>query len=422
MSANFSAYSSTGSQPHSHYDDEVDDRSYDHSDYDPHDHPGAYSTSTSSESDISPNDSASIPAARASSHARYQSHPHPHPPYPPSHERSRQERPSRKARQRRPPAEYYSQPEHVRHSTYPEHISTPSDPSELSARMPNHYDHQAYSARTSYHEGQHDGLYADHHWPGQHAYPPTMMSSTSSNSHYSNPAALAPYDYAYAGQAHHYAGQASPGNPFMTVPPHAPSPQPGYTYDSYTNTYHLQRPDMLSRNSMAYLTPEMQYPGYPPRPYSVPQNMMQAMVPPGYPHLYQPHASPPVPDEKPAKTEKKEEPPPAPPAPPPPTAEEIKKKMEEEAALQAENLVKALKALQADEKAAAAAAAEQQSKVQAESDKIATLLADFEKQRLAREEAAAAKAAKEKAEAEAKAAREKELADAATAARENAEK
>ncbi|KAH0208356.1 hypothetical protein KCU86_g8164, partial [Aureobasidium melanogenum] len=249
-----------------------------------------------------------------------------------------------------------------------------------------------------------------------------MMSSTSSNSHYSNPAALAPYDYAYAGQAHHYAGQASPGNPFMTVPPHAPSPQPGYTYDSYTNTYHLQRPDMLSRNSMAYLTPEMQYSGYPPRPYSVPQNMMQAMMPPGYPHLYQPHASPPVPDEKPAKTEKKEEPPPAPPAPPPPTAEEIKKKMEEEAALQAENLVKALKTLQADEKAAAAAAAEQQAKVQAESDKIATLLADFEKQRLAREEAAAAKAAKEKAEAEAKAAREKELADAATAARENAEK
>ncbi|KAG9842184.1 hypothetical protein KCV05_g8446, partial [Aureobasidium melanogenum] len=420
--ANFSAYSSTGSQPHSHYDDGVDGRSYDHSDYDPHDHPGAYSASTSSESDISPNDSASIPAARASSHARYQSHPHPHPSYPPSHERPRQERPPHKARQRRPPAEYYSHPEPGRHSTYPEHISTPSDPSELSARMPNHYDHLAYSARTSYHEGQQEGLYAEPHWPGQHAYPSTMMSSTSSNSHYSNPAALAPYDYAYAGQAHHYAGQASPGNPFMTVPPHAPSPQPGYTYDSYTNTYHLQRPDMLSRNSMAYLTPEMQYSGYPPRPYSVPQNMMQAMMPPGYPHLYQPHASPPVPDEKPAKTEKKEEPPPAPPAPPPPTAEEIKKKMEEEAALQAENLVKALKTLQADEKAAAAAAAEQQAKVQAESDKIATLLADFEKQRLAREEAAAAKAAKEKAEAEAKAAREKELADAATAARENAEK
>ncbi|KAH0301123.1 hypothetical protein KCU71_g11627, partial [Aureobasidium melanogenum] len=418
--ANFSAYSSTGSQPHS-YHDEVDDRSYDRSDYDPHDPPGAYSTSTSSESDISPNDSASIPAARASSHARYQSHPHLHPPHPPSHERPRQERPRRKARQRRPPTEYYPQHEHGRHSTYPEHISTPSDPSELSARMPNHYDRAAYSARTSYHDGQHEGLYAEHHWPGQHAYPPTVTSSTSPNSHYSNPAALAHYDYAYAGQAHHYAGQASPGNPFMAVPPHAPSPQPGYTYDAYTNTFHLQRPDMLTRNSMAYLTPEMQYPAYPPRPYSVPQNTMQAMMP-GYPHLYQPQASPPVPDEKPAKTEKKEEPPPAPPAPPPPTAEEIKKKMEEEAALQAENLVKALKALQADEKAAAAAAAEQQSKVQAESDKIATLLADFEKQRLAREEAAAAKAAKEKAEAEAKAAREKELADAATAARENAEK
>ncbi|KAG9841228.1 hypothetical protein KCU68_g8734, partial [Aureobasidium melanogenum] len=421
--ANFSAYSSTGSQPHSYHDD-VDDRSYDHSDYDPHDHPGAYSTLTSSESDISPNDSASIPAARTSSHARYQSHPHLHPPHPPSHERSRQERPPRKTRQRRPPAEYYSQPEPGRHSTYPEHISTPSDPSELSARMPNHYDHPAaYSARTSYHEGQHEGLYAEPHWPGQHAhYPHTMTSSTSSTSHYTNPAALAPYDYAYAGQAQYYAAQASAGNPFITAPPHAPSPQPGYTYDSYTGIYHQQRPEMLPRNSMAYLTPEMQYPGYPPRPYSVPQNMMQAMIPPGYPHLYQPHASPPVPDEKPAKAEKKEEPPPAPPAPPPPTAEEIKKKMEEEAALQAENLVKALKALQADEKAAAAAAAEQQSKAQAESDKIATLLADFEKQRLAREEAAAAKAAKEKAEAEAKAAREKELADAATAARENAEK
>lgn len=290
--------------------------------------------------------------------------------------------------------------------------------------MTHHYDHPAYSARASYHEGQYEGLYPDNHWPGQPAhYPPTMTSSTSSTSQYSNPAALAHYDhYAYPGQAHPYAGQASPGNPFMTAPPHAPSPQPGYTYDSYTGTYHPHRPDMLARSSMAYLTPEMQYPGYPPRSYSVPQTMMQAMMPPGYHPLYQPHAPSPVPDEKPAKAEKKEEPPPAAPVPPPPTAEEIKKKMEEEAALQAENLVKALKALQAEEKATAAAAAEQQSKVQAESDKIALLLADFEKQRLEREEAAAVKAAKEKAEAEAKAAREKELADAATAARKNAEK
>ncbi|KAG9950878.1 hypothetical protein KCU85_g3309, partial [Aureobasidium melanogenum] len=407
------AYSSTGSQPYSHYDDY--DTSYEDSINDHHDHPGAYSTSASSESDISPNDSASIPAARAPSHSEYQSHP-------PSHERSRQERPSRKARHHRPPAEHYSHPESSRHRAYPEHVSTPSDPSELSARMTHPYDHSAYSARTSYHEGQYDGHYPDHHWPGQHAhYPPTMMSSTSSTSQYSNPNALAPYDhYAYAGQ--HYAGQASPGNPF--APPHAPSPQPGYTYDSYTGAYHQQRPEMMMSRSMAYLPPEMQYSGYPQRPYSVPQNMMPAMMPPGY-HLYQPQASSPVPDEKPAKAEKKEEPPPAPPAPPappPPTAEEIKKKMEEEAALQAENLVKALKALQAEEKATAAAAAEQQAKVQAESDKIATLLADFEKQRLAREEAAAAKAAKEKAEAEAKAAREKELADAATAARVNAEK
>jgi chemotaxis protein histidine kinase CheA len=96
--------------------------------------------------------------------------------------------------------------------------------------------------------------------------------------------------------------------------------------------------------------------------------------------------------------------------------------MEDEAAIQAENLVKALRAIQLEEKAAAAAAAEKDQKVQAESDKIAVLLAGFEKERLVREEAAAAKAAREKAEAEAKAAREKELADAATAARENAVK
>jgi chemotaxis protein histidine kinase CheA len=178
---------------------------------------------------------------------------------------------------------------------------------------------------------------------------------------------------------------------------------------------------MLTRNSMSYYPADMQYPGYPPRPYSVPQNMMQTMMPPQY-HLYQPHASPPAPEEKAAKAEKKEEPPAAPPAPPPPTAEEIKMMREEEAKFQADSLVKAWKAMQDDEKAAAAAAAEKDQKVQAESDKIALLLAGFEKERLAREEAAAAKAAAEKAEAEAKAAREKELADAATAARENAVK
>jgi chemotaxis protein histidine kinase CheA len=146
--------------------------------------------------------------------------------------------------------------------------------------------------------------------------------------------------------------------------------------------------------------------------------MMQAMMPPQY-HLYPPHASPPAPEDK---SEKKEKPPAAPPAPPPPTAEEIKKRLDEEAAIQAENIVKALRAMRVEEKASAAAAAEQEQKVQAESDKIALLLAGFEKERLAREEAAAAKAAKEKAEVEAKAAREKELADAATAARENAVK
>jgi chemotaxis protein histidine kinase CheA len=174
---------------------------------------------------------------------------------------------------------------------------------------------------------------------------------------------------------------------------------------------------MLPRSSMGYLPAEMQYSGF-PRPYSVPQNMMQAMMPSPY-HIYQPG---PAPEERPAKPEKSEEPPAAPPAPPPPTAEEIKKRMEDEAALQAENVYKALKAIQLEEKAAAAAVAEKDQKVQAESDKIALLLAGFEKERLAREEAAAAKAAQEKAEAEAKAAREKELADAATAARENAVK
>ncbi|KAI5199787.1 hypothetical protein E4T39_06057 [Aureobasidium subglaciale] len=264
-------------------------------------------------------------------------------------------------------------------------------------------------------------------WPHPSApypTPPTMMSSTPSSSQYTNPAALATYDhYVYPGQHHPYATQPSPGNPFMTAPPpQAPSPQPGYAYDPYNGTYQLQRPDMVARSSMPYMHPDMHHATYSQRPYSIPQNMMQAMLPPGYPpHIYHSHSASPVPDEKPAKAEKKEDPPPAP-APPPPTAEEIKKRMDEEAALQAASLIAALRAVQAEEKALAAATAEKEQKVQAESDKIAVLLADFEKQRLVREEAAAAKAAAEKAAAEAKAAREKELADAATAARENAEK
>jgi chemotaxis protein histidine kinase CheA len=284
------------------------------------------------------------------------------------------------------------------------------------------HDRPVYSARDSYHEGQYAAPYPEQYWTGQSAHYPnqsTMTSSTSSNSHYSNPAALAAYEHHYPSQAYHYATQPSPGNPFMTTPlPHAPSPQPGYGYDQYAQAYQPQRPEMLPRSSIGYLPAEMQYSGYPPRPYSVPQNMMQAMMPPQY-HLYPPHASPPAPEDK---SEKKEKPPAAPPAPPPPTAEEIKKRLDEEAAIQAENIVKALRAMRVEEKASAAAAAEQEQKVQAESDKIALLLAGFEKERLAREEAAAAKAAKEKAEVEAKAAREKELADAATAARENAVK
>jgi hypothetical protein len=415
--ANFQVYSSTGSQPHPLYDDDVDDTSYEHSDYDRRDQTSSYTSQSSSEGDISPNDSASIPADRVSSHARYQSHPHTQPPYSSSHERSRQGRPLRKPKQRRPPAEQYSHPEQSRHGAYPEHASTPSDPSELSASVAPHYDRGAYSARASFHEGQHEVPYPDPHWPGHYQTP--MTSSTSSTSHYSNPVALAPYGQYYAEQAHAYAGHASPGNPFMTTPlPHAPSPHQSYAYDPYAQVYQQQRPELLARNSTGYLPADMQYPGYPPRPYSVPQNMM-AMMPPQY-LPYQPH--PPAPEEKPAKPEKKEDPPAAPPAPPPPTAEEIKKQREEEAQIQADNLLKAWLDIQNKQKALADAAAEKDQKVQAESDKIALLLANFEKDRLAREEAAAAKAAAEKAEAEAKAAREKELADAATAARENAEK
>jgi hypothetical protein len=68
------------------------------------------------------------------------------------------------------------------------------------------------------------------------------------------------------------------------------------------------------------------------------------------------------------------------------TAEEIKKLEEEKARLQAESLINALKALQAEIKATADAANEKNKVVQAESDKIAALLADFEAKRLERED------------------------------------
>lgn len=60
--------------------------------------------------------------------------------------------------------------------------------------------------------------------------------------------------------------------------------------------------------------------------------------------------------------------------------------------------------------------------MKAESDKIAFLLHEFEKERLAREEAAAAKATQEKAETETKAAPKKESANAANAPLESAVK
>ena len=97
------------------------------------------------------------------------------------------------------------------------------------------------------------------------------------------------------------------------------------------------------------------------------------------------------------------------------------KEMEEEARIQAENLVNALKALQAGEKSTDTVATEKDQKyqkMQAESDKIASLLAKFEEERLARDEAAATKPAQEKAEAENKAAHERELTAAAEAVRE----
>ncbi|CAD0038854.1 unnamed protein product [Aureobasidium pullulans] len=372
---NFATYPSTGSHPIPHHLYDDGDAHYSHSDLDHNDHSSLYSTSASSESDIGPNDSASIPAARASSHARYQSHPdhhsHPQPPYPPSHDppHIRKEASLRKSRPRRPPEHHHPpHPQPSRHAAYPEAVSTPSDPSELSASLASHYPYQGYSTRASYHEPQWDEQqYHDPHYAQQNAHhtgPPTMMSGTSSGSYFSaGPAAMTPYEYGY-----------------------------GHYYDQY-GTHQMQRPDMVARTSMSYMPPEMQYGGYPP---PAPYPAMQAMMP--------------------------HPPPPAPAAPPPPTAEEIKKLEEEKARLQAESLINALKALQAEDKATADAANEKNKVVQAESDKIAALLADFEAKRLEREEAAAAKAAAEKAAAEAKAAREKELADAATAARETAEK
>jgi chemotaxis protein histidine kinase CheA len=179
---------------------------------------------------------------------------------------------------------------------------------------------------------------------------------------------------------------------------------------------------MMDARNMQHM---MQYPPQTQHPYSHQPDMV--MIPRTYvPQMYTQYpSSGPVPEERPAKAEKKEEPAPAPaapPAPPPPTAEEIAKQKEADAALQAAELVKVFKKIQMDEEAANAAANVEKKKIQAESDKIAALLAKFEKDRLAREEAAAAKAAADNAAAEAKAAHEKALADAATAARETAEK
>ncbi|THZ60794.1 hypothetical protein D6C85_09709 [Aureobasidium pullulans] len=398
---NFATYSSTGSHPIPHHLYDDGDAHYSHSDLDHNDHSSLYSTSASSESDIGPNDSASIPAARASSHARYQSHPHhhshPQPPYLPSHDppHIRKEASLRKSRPRRPPEHHHpphSQPS--RHAAYPEAVSTPSDPSELSASLASHYPYQGYSARASYHEPQWDEQqYHDPHYAQQNAHhtgPPTMMSGTSSGSYFSaGPAAMTPYEYGYGTPGYSYPG-ASAANPFVTAaPPLAPSPQPGHYYDQY-GTHQMQRPDMVARTSMPYIPPEMQYGGYPPASYPA----MQAMMPRAYHYMHHPHTQSPVPEDKPTKAEKKEDPPPpAPAAPPPPTAEEIKKLEEEKARLQAESLINALKALQAEDKATADAANEK--------NKVAI---------------AEAKAAHEKSLAEAKAA-----ADAAEAAKKAAE-
>ncbi|THW18580.1 hypothetical protein D6D24_03283 [Aureobasidium pullulans] len=398
---NFATYSSTGSHPIPHHLYDDGDAHYSHSDLDHNDHSSLYSTSASSESDIGPNDSASIPAARASSHARYQSHPHhhshPQPPYTPSHDppHIRKEASLRKSRPRRPPEHHHPpHPQPSRHAAYPEAVSTPSDPSELSASLASHYPYQGYSARASYHEPQWDEQqYHDPHYAQQNAHhtgPPTMMSGTSSGSYFSaGPAAMTPYEYGYGTPGYSYPG-ASAANPFVTAaPPLAPSPQPGHYYDQY-GTHQMQRPDMVARTSMSYMPPEMQYGGYPPAPYPA----MQAMMPRAYHYMHHPHTPSPVPEDKPTKAEKKEDPPPpAPAAPPPPTAEEIKKLEEEKARLQAESLINALKALQAEDKATADAANEKNKVVQAESDKIASLAE-------AKAAADAAEAAKKAAEAE----------------------
>jgi hypothetical protein len=84
----------------------------------------------------------------------------------------------------------------------------------------------------------------------------------------------------------------------------------------------------------------------------------------------------------------------APVALPQPTAEEVKKRLKETATVQADKVIKAIRATKDEEEASAVAAVEE-GKVQAESDKISLLLAGFEKERLAREETAAAEAAKE---------------------------
>ncbi|THY53815.1 hypothetical protein D6C97_05934 [Aureobasidium pullulans] len=363
---NFATYSSTGSHPIPHHLYDDGDAHYSHSDLDQNDHSSLYSTSASSESDIGPNDSASIPAARASSHARYQSHPHhhshPQPPYPPSHDppHIRKEASLRKSRPRRPPEHHHPpHPQPSRHAAYPEAVSTPSDPSELSASLASHYPDQGYSARASYHEPQWDEQqYHDPHYAQQNAHhtgPPTMMSGTSSGSYFSaGPAAMTAYEYGYGTPGYSYPG-ASAANPFVTAaPPLAPSPQPGHYYDQY-GTHQMQRPDMVARTSMSYMPPEMQYGGYPPAPYPA----MQAMMPRAYHYMHHPQTPSPVPEDKPTKAEKKEDPPPpAPAAPPPPTAEEIKKLEEEKARLQAESLINALKALQAEDKATADAANE----------------------------------------------------------------
>ncbi|KAI5272097.1 hypothetical protein E4T47_04632 [Aureobasidium subglaciale] len=373
--ANYPAYSSTGSRPHLPYDD-GDNTSYSHSDHDRYDPTTSYETSISSESDISPNDSASIPADRPSTHSRYQSLPRrPRPQHSPSHDNQplQEDHPLQKTRHRRPP-DQYSHSDRSRHAAYPHPASTPSDHSDISASVASHYDH-GYSARGAHYDPSYDEQYADPRWPHHSApypAPPTMTSSTPSSAQYNNPAALATYEhYGYPGQHHSYATQPpSLGNPFMpTPPPQAPIPQPGYAYDPYTGAYQLQRPDMVARNSMTYMYPDMHHTAYPLRPYSIPQNMMQAM-PPAYPsHFYPSHSASPVPDDKPAK----------------PTAAN-------------------------------------EHKAPVEADSISVLVAGFEKQRLEWEEAAAAKAAAEKAAAEAKAVHEKELADVAAKAREDAEK